>query len=312
MYSIGLDFGGTYIKTGLLKNGQVKAFRKVRSHSGEGLLPVLETVKETVADLLIEQSLPFENCAGVGIAFPGLVDVDRKTVLSTNKKYDDAVNFSFQKWSEEAFGLPVAVDNDAKAALLGEITHGSAKNESDAIMVIFGTGIGTAAYINSRLLRGKHHQAGCLGGHISTDRDGHPCTCGSIGCMEAESSNWALPIIAREREGFEESLLAGESVIDYKSVIECAGRGDSFSRRLLDDLIGHWSAGIVNLIHAYDPETVILSGGLMKSKDLLLPRIEAEVHRRAWTPWGKVKFIVAENPEISVLLGLDALVRDLP
>ncbi len=309
MYSIVIDFGGTYIKLGLIQDGKMIEFHHTDSYSDRGLLPRLNVIEEMVAKILQIRNLTLNDCAGLGVAIPGIVDFYAKKVIATNAKYNDAVSFSFERWAKEAFGLPIVIENDAKAALIGEVTYGIAKNESDAVMVIFGTGIGTAAYINNRLLRGKHHQAGCLGGHISTQYNGLTCTCGNVGCLEAQSANWALPMVAKKRKDFTKSLLAKKDVIDYKSIIECAQQEDLFSCQLLNDLIDQWSAGIVNLIHAYDPNTVILSGGLMKSKDILLPKIINKVHERAWTPWGKVKFEVAENPQISVLLGLDALVK---
>jgi glucokinase len=113
--------------------------------------------------------------------------------------------------------------------------------------------------------------------------------------------------VAKERKGFEESLLAQQAVLNYKAVTGCAGAGDSFSRDLLAYLLRCWGAGIVNLIHAYDPEVVILSGGLMKEREKILPALEQYVAENAWLPWGTPVFCVAENPDVSVLLGLHAL-----
>lgn len=290
-----------------MNNGIVKDFSKIPSHAGSDLYGLLEQIETTFETLLDSWNLNIADFLGIGVAIPGIVDFDRKTVLSVNKKYDQTVGFSFEEWANQRFHLPVILENDARAALIGEVTFGAAKHETDAVLMTFGTGIGTAAIINNHLLRGKHHQAGCLGGHITTGSEQFVCTCGNTGCIEAASSNWALPIVAKERKGFPDSLLAKQEVIDYFSTIHCAKQNDPFSRSFLDYLLDQWSAGIVNLIHAYDPEIVILSGGLMKSSNLVVSEIETRVKKRAWTPWGKIRMVVAENPEQSVLFGLEAL-----
>ncbi|SES11820.1 ROK family protein [Salipaludibacillus aurantiacus] len=307
MDTISVDFGGTFIKIGLIRDGHVADFTDTPSYSGKGLTPRLAVVETIVAELLEKNAMTAGELNGIGIAIPGLVDATEKRVLSTNAKYNDAINFSFTRWVDKTFNVPFIIENDARAALAGEVFHGGAQGSEDAVMMIFGTGIGTAAMINGQLLRGKHHQAGVLGGHFITDHAGYMCTCGNKGCVEAQASNWSLPIVARERAGFNKSRLADADHVDYKSVVENARAGDDFSESFLEDLIEHWAAGLTNLVHAYDPSTVILSGGLMKSKDYLLPKIKARVLERTWTPWGQPEFLAAEKPEHSVLLGLHHL-----
>lgn len=310
MYSIVVDFGGTYIKIGLITKGNLIDFTRQDSFSGEGLHSRLDVVEKTITTLLRKNHISVEECIGIGVAMPGIIDSYHKKVLDTNKKYNDAVHFSFEKWSKNTFGLPVILENDARAALKGEMAYGAIKNETDAVMVIFGTGIGTAVCMNGEILKGKHFQAGNLGGHITTNYNGLQCTCGNIGCVEAQSANWALPNIAVKRPGYSDSLLAKQAIIDYKSIITCSQESDSFSVVLLDELIEQWSSAIVNLIHAYDPETIVLSGGLMNSQHLLLPKIRERVHKRAWTPWGSIKFVVSATPDVSALLGLSALLSE--
>ena len=98
-------------------------------------------------------------------------------------------------------------------------------------MMTLGTGVGGAAMIGGRLLRGKHFQAGVLGGHLVADFEGRPCTCGGIGCVEAESSSWALPEICRATPGFEGSTLARRERLDFEALFACAARGRRRGRR---------------------------------------------------------------------------------
>lgn len=310
MYAFAVDFGGTLIKLGLMKKGIIMDFATLPSHAGRDFDQLLRQIVTAYERMLDARQLKRTDLLGMGVAIPGIVDFDRKKVLSVNKKYEAAVGFSFEQWAQDSFKLSLVIDNDAKAALIGEVTFGSAKGETDAVLMTFGTGIGTAAIINGRLLRGKHHQAGCLGGHITTGPAHFVCTCGNMGCLEATAGNWALPIVAKDRDGFSSSLLAKQEIVDYHSVIYCAEQGDDFSRLFLDYLLNQWSAGIVNLIHAYDPQTVILSGGLMKSSLHIRSEIERRVRKRAWTPWGDIRFAIAENPDQSVLYGLEVLIME--
>lgn len=304
MVVIVIDFGGTFIKLALIEEGILLDQCSIPAHSVVGIIPHLEEVETSIRTMLQRNRISVANCSGIGIAIPGIVNPDTRRVISTNAKYDDAISFDFVGWADRTFGMPIILENDANAALLGEVTYGSAKGETDAVLVTFGTGIGTAVIISGHILRGKHHQAGCLGGHITTNLHGNRCTCGNIGCVEANAGNWSLPDTAKKYKGFEHSLLSSCAIIDYKAVIESSLQNDTVAIRLFQELITHWSTGIVNMVHAYDPEAVILSGGLMKSKDLLLPYLKDRVYDRAWTPWGKLRFIVAEYPEASVLYGL--------
>ena len=309
MFHITMDFGGTNIKIGLVRQGTVLSRTSIPAYSEGGLLPRLKDVERAVSRLLESEGLRLEECGGIGIAMPGLVNSDKLTLLSINEKYADAVGFSFGSWAEDVFGLPLVMENDARAALLGEVSYGVAQGETDAVLMTFGTGIGTAALMEGHLIGGKHYQAGVLGGHMTTDVHGRTCNCGNTGCLEAQASHRVLPEQARSLPDYSDSRLSQVPVIDYKAVVELAQAGDRVSADFLGELVMHWSAGLVNLIHAYDPEVVVLSGGLMKSAEVLLPMLEERVHRMAWTPWGKVRFKVAEDPDTSVLLGVSRLLE---
>jgi len=308
--NIAIDFGGTTIKIGLVHEGKVHALRTLPAHSSKGLIPRLPAVAAAVREMLSCHRLSIADCAGIGIATPGLVDTANRTIVSINDKYSDAVGFPFQAWIADTFQLPFVMENDARSALIGETAYGVAQQETDAVLMTFGTGIGTAAMMNGKILHGRHYQAGILGGHLSTDIHGSLCNCGNIGCLEAQAGHWALNQAARQHPHYLQSRLSRLTQLNYLTVLEEAFSGDQAATDLLEHLISHWSAGIVNLIHAYDPEVVILSGGLMKSKDRIVPLLSERVCKNAWTPWGKVRIVVAEDPDSSVLLGVSRLLTE--
>ena len=169
---------------------------------------------------------------------------------------------------------------------------------------MIGTGIGSAAAQDRRILTGRHGTMGMLGGHMAIEML-HPrrCTCGATGCLEAWAGTWALDEIARQEDGFAESALANARKVDYRTLLDGVAQGDAVSLRVFETVATALGMGAVNLIHAYDPEVLLLSGGPCHS-EMLMRRIRRYVRENVWTPWGQVDIRVAENPEGSVLLGL--------
>jgi glucokinase len=177
-------------------------------------------------------------------------------------------------------------------------------------MMTLGTGIGGVAMIEGKLLRGKHAQAGCLGGHIPVLFNGRPCTCGGIGCAEAEASGWALPGVVRGVPGFPESSLSSIANIGFKHLFEEAERGDRVAQIVRDRCLNIWAVDAVALIHAYDPEVIVIGGGVMERADIISPYIEAYVQKYAWTPWGKVQIRRAELANNAALVGAVPLISE--
>ena len=119
--------------------------------------------------------------------------------------------------------------------------------------------------IGGRLLRGKHFQAGVLGGHLVADFDGRPCTCGSVGCVEAEASTWALPEIVPGRPGLRgERPRAARARLDFEALFACADAGDAVAAAVRDRCLRVWAAGAVAMVHAWDPEVLVVGGGVMR------------------------------------------------
>jgi glucokinase len=164
--------------------------------------------------------------------------------------------------------------------------------------------------IEGKLLRGKHAQAGCLGGHIPVLFNGRPCTCGGIGCAEAEASGWSLPAIVTDFPGASESSLSKYSHVSFKQLFEEAACGDRTALAIRDRCLNIWAADAVALVHAYDPEVIVIGGGVMESANVIIPYVEAHVHKYAWTPWGKVTVRPAELANNAALVGAVPLLSE--
>jgi glucokinase len=309
--ALAIDLGGSHATCGVVAGTNIIARRTVPASGARGLKVLLPALAAVLRELLRECGLEPRDCEGVALAFCGIVDTERGRVLSTNQKYDDACGLDLNQWCREALGLPLRVENDARMALLGEHCAGAGRGVDDLVIVTLGSGIGGASMMCGRLVRGRHFQAGCLGGHLPISLSGRTCTCGNLGCVETEASNWALPGICAAWPGFAESALAGEQEIDFGAVFRAAAAGDRVALEVRENCLRAWAAGTVALIHAYDPEVVLFGGGVMQSGEVILPFIENHVRQHAWTPWGKVQIRAAELGNDAALLGAEPLLRGI-
>jgi glucokinase len=308
-HTIAIDLGGTIVKIGLLKEGQLIGRCEMTAQSASGLKSQLPELEAVINQLLQTNQLSAKDVLGIGFSFAGLVDSVANRILSTNQKYDDAPDTDLVGWAREKWNWPLFAMNDARMALLGEWQYGAGQRCSDLVMVTLGTGIGSAVLIGGELLMGKHFQAGNLGGHFVVNHKGSVCTCGNVGCVEAEASTWRLPSLLKEHPAFAESSLKNEEVPDFKTLFHHAGNSDRVAKEVLEHCLSAWSAGIITMIHAFDPEMIVLSGGIMKSSSIILPALQEKVNQLAWTPWGKVKLVEAKFPDSAALYGADYLVR---
>jgi glucokinase len=188
-------------------------------------------------------------------------------------------------------------------ATVGEWKFGAGLGSDDIVMVTVGTGIGTSVVIEGKLLRGKHYQAGCLGGHFTVNYSGKQCSCGNIGCVEAEAATWNLAALARNHPNYSNSALSKEEIIDFAALFKLAKSGDLIANEIKLHCLNVWTAGIISYIHAYDPEKVILGGGILKSQAEIVPYIQDKVDKHAWTPWGKVAIIASSLDDSAAIVG---------
>jgi glucokinase len=308
-YTIAIDLGGTFIKIGLLQNGELIERKEVPAQSASGLKAQLPGLESEINQLLLANQVQREDVLGIGFSFAGLVDSVANRILSTNQKYDDGPETDLVGWAHEKWNWPLYAINDARMALLGEWQHGAGKGCENLVMITFGTGIGSAVLMGGELLIGKHFQAGNLGGHLVVKHNGTDCTCGNVGCVEAEASTWRLPSLLKEHPEFNESAIKNEDVLDFRTLFNHACNNDKVANEVLEHCLSAWAAGIINMIHAFDPEIIIMSGGIMKSSAVILPVLQEKVNQLAWTPWGKVKLVEAKFPDSAALYGADYLVR---
>lgn len=299
-----VDFGGSVIKVGVAEAACLGAHG---AHPVTGSRADLELVERTAREL------GADDVRRVAIAVPGLVDPHGPRMVAAHGKYAWMLGADLGAWARDAFGADVVVENDARAALIGETSAGAAAGERDAVILVLGTGIGTAAMTDGQPSRGPDGSAGILGGHLTIDRGGPACNCGNLGCAEVYGSTWALPDRIRERFG--ESGRAGatdefwhERLDDGRLVgfadLFARTDDDGLARAVLDDAIDAWGVTAVSMCHAYDPRTVIIAGGVARAADRILPAIERMIDERIWGTLPRPRVVASAEPELSVLRGL--------
>jgi glucokinase len=299
--AVGIDMGGTTIKLGLIQNGNVVAQASLPASSHVNLVTRLEETADKVDALLAENNA---EPIGIGIAFPGIIDTIHYKVLSKYVKYPDAQNVDFSQWATARWNIPVAVENDAKAALMGEWRFGNGKGANDLVLITLGTGVGSAVMMDGRILSGRNFTAGNLGGHMTINLHGSLCNCGNIGCVETEASTWALTDDVKSSPEFSRSTLSKESTIHFKNLFEHAAQGDILATQVRDKCLKAWSLGIINLIHAFDPERIVIGGGIMESQHILLPYVQRMITTHAWVKNNPPQVLAAAHPQTAALLGM--------
>lgn len=301
MNGIAVDFGGTTIKAAIFKDGVIVKRGEIPAHSQFGLAARLPDTQALVSSLLAGERLT--NFSYAGLAFPGIVDAERKKVLGVYEKYEDSMRLDLGAWCQTAFGLPMIMGMDSKLALQGEMYCGCAKGFRDAAMLILGTGVGTAVAMNGEILTSRNHVAGALSSHIIIDLHGPSCTCPNAGCLEAMASGWALEGLVKRQPGYPKSGLACEKTLDFRVLKTWYQRQDPVAVRVVEACVAAWRAGILNLIHAYDPEIVVLSGAIMNFEGLY-EMLTDKLAQQIWDCCGNVEIRQAAHPTDSVLYGL--------
>jgi glucokinase len=310
MIAIACDIGATRIKFGLVQEGRVLAHATIPSRSELGLAQRLPALAKALRSLCRKQRIAVSDCAGISLSVPTLVDTAAGRLLSEYGRFRDMPNLDLRAWARAEFGLPLALENDARMAAIGEWRHGAGRGCDNLAMITFGTGLGTGVVMEGRALRGKHGQAGCLGGHLTVHYGGRPCGCGNVGCAEAEASSAFLRDIAGNLRECHRSPLRRAAPLNYGLVFQRAAAGDPCAVALRDHSLLVWSSLAVNLIHAYDPEVLVLGGGIMASADVILPAVRKHVRRHAHTPWGKVRVAASKLGDQAALVAAEWLLHE--
>jgi len=286
-YVVGIDIGGTNIVAGTVAEDGSEVLGLVSEptlaeQGAEGVLSrIMKLARASMA------AARGKEIAGLGIGSPGPLDTTTGVVLLTPNL--GWVNFPLRDRVAGALGMPATLDNDANCAIFGEWWRGAARGASHVVGLTIGTGIGGGIVLAGRVYRGKSDIAGEIG-HMTIDLNGRRCKCGNYGCLEAYASGPA--IAARAIEGIEAG--ADSSLPRYVNgdlaritaqiVYEAAHDGDEYALEVVHDTAKFLGAGVANVVNIFNPEVVVICGGVTLAGDKLFLPLRSEVKRRAFKP----------------------------
>lgn len=278
-YAIGVEIGSANLRVLLVNLKGKILLQREETHSQEGKEKILNKVKKMIHQEIRELSFPREKIKGIGIGISGVVEHQKGICLFCHHM-QGWENTNLKEIFEKEFNLPTVVDDSSRTAATAVKNYEVDKDIKNLIYLGIGIGVGSGVFINGRLYRGTKGLAGELG-HTTVDENGPRCSCGNRGCLEALVSGPA--ITARTKKLLEErvnSLLA-EQEITPEAIGKAARKEDKLALNIIAKTGRYLGIGIANIINIFDPEVIVLGGGIGQMGELLLPAIQGTVKLRA-------------------------------
>jgi len=288
---IGIDLGGLNIKGGVVtREGKVLSFESIPTEGDKGRDHVLDNIARLVEIVREKAGVPREEIAGVGIGSPGPLNI-KKGLIYEAPNLPGWKNLYLAAEIQKRVGYRTVLENDANAASLAEALAGAGKGLNCMLMLTLGTGIGGGIVLGGRVWHGADDIAAELG-HISICYAGRRCNCGTIGCVEAYAS--ATGIVKRTEEalraGARSSLAKGKKNDLSKAskedkcghIFKVAKQGDAFAKKIVADTIVCLATAMGSLINTFNPDMIVLYGGMTKAGSQLFGPLRKEVARRCF------------------------------
>lgn len=313
MYYLGIDLGGTNISAGLCdENGGLIAKTSTPTMNGRADEDILNDMAMLCERLIEEQGIERDEVASVGIGMPGSIDREKGML-----KYANNINFNDVNVVDEInkrLNLPVYIENDANCAAIGETACGASSGYKNVIYVTLGTGVGAGIIVDGKVYKGSYGGGG-EAGHMVIVANGELCTCGRKGCWEAYASASALAREGRMAAAkypnckIYEMSEGNIKLITAKMVFDAAEAGDEVANEIIDRFIEYVAIGIVNLINIFQPEAVVLGGGLCAQGVRITEPIARIAASRVYGGECKTKICVASLGNDAGIVGAAILGR---
>lgn len=280
-YVIGVDLGGTKISTAISTiEGNILANVVLPTKAEEGEAAVLGRIVQSIDEVIVGSSTSIDEIEAIGIGSPGPLDAKKGIIITTpNLPFK---NYNLVQPLKEKYNIPVYLDNDANAAAIGEYMFGAGKGKNSIVYFTVSTGVGGGAVLDGKVYRG--HTSNALEiGHTTVDPNGPRCNCGNLGCLEAMSSGTAIAKKGKEAvsTNVETSLKKHDTVTSYE-VFKEAEAGDEVAKDIIDNALTYLGIGVANAIATFDPEMIIIGGGVSKGGDIVFDTVKKVVNKRCF------------------------------
>lgn len=289
---IAVDFGATNLRAALVRrDGTLVHHHTTATGARDGVLAVVERIVRLVDQVAAEAGV--DRSVPVGVVAPGPLEPASGVVLFAPNLVGWQ-HVPLRRLLEERLGRRVVLGNDGNGAALGEALFGAAKGCRHLIHIMLGTGVGGGIISHGQLVEGVRG-LGTEVGHVPVDPNGPRCHCGGVGCIEAYIGGWALArdgeaLISSGRSEFLREL-AGDGPVTAAHVVEAAQQGDAGARAILEGAARALAAGLAGLVNVFNPQLIVIGGGVARAGDLLLEPL------RRWLPVYAIHYI-AEHVEV--------------
>jgi glucokinase len=309
---IGVDLGGTNLRTAILSpDGNILDRHKEATHAADGWENVVARLIENIKrhrKSAIQQGF---DVAAVGVGAPGVIQADKGIVVKS-PNFPDWNNLPLKDQLEKTLGIPVFLENDANAAALGEQWRGAGQGIRSMILLTLGTGVGGGIILDNKIWHGADGMAGEIG-HMTLIPDGRPCTCGNIGCLEMYSS--ARGIVQSFREALGETTGGVPDQlrqISSEQVYEAAGAGNEIALQVMKDMGRMLGIGIASLINIFNPERIVVGGGVKDAWPLFIGATREEIMKRAFAvPAKRTEIVPSQLGDDAGMVGAAAVALEL-
>jgi glucokinase len=283
---IGIDLGGTKIGTGLVnQRGELAAWDYQLTEAVQGRDAVIRRMLSAVRQVIQEAGHDPTTISGVGIGSPGPLDIPAGMLLDP-PNLPTLHNLPLRQIVQDALGIPTYLENDANAAAIGEYLYGAGQGTRQMIYVTASTGIGGGLILNGQIYHGATGGGGEIG-HMTIVPQGPHCGCGNRGCLEAMASGTAIAREGQERVSRGVPTLIADladpvSGISAKTVVQAMEQGDPYATDIVLEAMHYLGIGMANLVNLFNPEVIVIGGGLTNLGDTLLDPVRRTIDLRAF------------------------------
>jgi len=280
-YVIGIDLGGTTINSALGDlEGNIICTRSILTNKQKGVQHIKDNILNSIQYLIEKSAVSEDEILSIGIGAPGPLDIAKGEIIWTpNLPFK---NFNIVNHIKDRFNVPVYIDNDANVAAVGEFVFGAGQDINNMIYITLSTGIGGGAILNGKVYRGSSGNALEIG-HMIIDKKGPLCNCGNYGCIEAISSGTA--IVKKVKHLLEKGVYSSLKKYDNitcKEVFEEYKNKDKLCEHIIDEAIEYLGICIANVINCFDPEIIVIGGGISKVGETLFNKLNKVIEKKTF------------------------------